>query len=187
MQSTPTSEEVEQLLLNARLRDELEPFSDDSLALIQARRLPTARENEYLASMLAWERAPALPIKDWFDPPLEIPPPNQLDDQQLTAILWDTIYRLYEKRIILRFTDHLSDRELYCVLYRDILPACEKKVDLPDNYLLWHCLDAEEDPQTWLRYYATARERKQWAAATGQPLPPAQVPPYPRKLPDLPI
>ena len=101
------SEEVDQLLLNARLRDELEPFLDESIRLVNTHSVPTPVENEYLASMLAWERAPVLPIADWFEPRLELPPPDQLTEQRLHALLWETIGRLYKKRIVVEFTDHL--------------------------------------------------------------------------------
>lgn len=184
--SAPNSEEVDQLLLNARLRDELEPFLDESVDLLNVRRLPTSLENEFLASMLAWERAPVLPISQWFEPELTLPHPDSLDDAQLHRALWDTIDRLYDKRIVLDFTDHLSDRQLYCLIYRDILPSPEKKIDLPKNYLHWHCLDDKDEPETWLRYYASEQERQEWADQTGLPLPPAQAPPYPRKMPRRP-
>lgn len=129
----PTAEEIEQLLINAELRDALEPFVDESLNLLDVRRMPTPMENEFLASMLAWERAPVLPISKWFEPELTLPHPDTLDDAQLHDLLWDTIRRLYDRRVILDFTDHLSDRALYCLIYRDILPSPEKKIDLPKN------------------------------------------------------
>ena len=44
-------------------------------------------------------------------------------------------------------------------------------------------LDPDDDPQTWLRYYATDAQREEWAAETGEPLPSAESPPYPRKMP----
>ena len=58
--------DVDQLLLNAQLRDEMEPFVDESIALLESRYLSISKENEFLASMLAWERAPVLPIRQWF-------------------------------------------------------------------------------------------------------------------------
>ena len=179
----PTADDVDQLLLNAKLRDELEPYYDESVGLVDLRRMSTPRENEFLASMLAWERAPVLPISQWFDPELQLPPPELLDDQQLHAVLWNTLEKLYDQRIVLDFTDHLSDRELYCLICRDILPSPEKKVDLPKNYLHWHCLDATDDPETWLRYYASDEERAGWAEQTGRPLPPKETPPYHRTMP----
>src|SRR6185369_15706018 len=70
----PQSEDVDQLLLNARLRDELEPFFDESVHILDCRRLSTSAENEFLSQMLAWERAPVLPIGKWFEPELTLPP-----------------------------------------------------------------------------------------------------------------
>ena len=71
-------DEVELMLANARLRDELEPYRDESIES-STKRMSLQAENEYLASMLAWERAPALPIGKWFSPELELPMPSSLD------------------------------------------------------------------------------------------------------------
>src|SRR5437868_2806412 len=101
----PPSQEVDELLLNARLRDELEPFLDESVHILDCRRLPTSDENEFLAQMLAWERAPVLPIAKWFQPELSLPPPDQLSEEQLHKLLGETIERLYSQRVVLDFTD----------------------------------------------------------------------------------
>jgi hypothetical protein len=87
---------------------------------------------------------------------------------------------------VLDFTEHLSDRQLYCLILRDILPSPEKKLDLPRNYLHWHFLDVESQPEIWLAFYASEEEREMWAAETGQPLPPRQDPPHPRRMPRRP-
>ena len=182
----PMLDEVEQLLLNAQLRDELEPYVDESLSGLAMRRMPLNVENEYLASMLAWERAPAMPISRWFDPELVLPHPDDLAEADLTPLLWDTINRLYQQRIVLECTDHLNDAELYRIIYRDILPTWEKKVDLPRNFLHWRCLD-DDDESTWLRFYASRREREQYRIDTGHEPPPAQALPYPRQMPSRPV
>ncbi len=187
LNNPPTADEVDQLLVNAQLRTDLEPFYDEAVGRIDARNMPTDVENEFLASMLAWERAPVLPVSEWFQPELRLPAPETLDDQELSQLLMETIHRLYEKRIVLQFTGHLSDRQLYCVLYRDILPSHEKKIDLPRNYLHWHCLDVDADPETWLTYYASKQERREWIETTGGELPPTQAAPYPRKMPMRPL
>lgn len=179
----PRPEEIETILRNARLRDELEPYADDSLILFQDK-IPTDRENEYLAALLAWERAPALPIYRWFDPPLELTPPEEISDSQLPRLLTETIEKLFEQRIVLEFTDHLSDRQLYCMIVRDILPAFEKKIDEAGNDLHWDCARDDED---WLRYYADEEYRQWWSRETGQPAPPHEDPPYPRQLPSRPL
>ena len=88
---------------------------------------------------------------------------------------------------MLDFTDHLSDRELYCLIYRDILPSAEKKIDSLTHYLHWDCADVGGDATTWLRYYATDSERAAWVEDIGEALPPAEEPPYRRQLPRRPL
>lgn len=182
----PQPDEISELLRNAELRDELEPYYDESISRVNVQHLPLAMENEFLASMLAWEMAPILPIYRWYDPELRPPRPETLNDHDLHKILWDVIHKLYEKQIVLDFTDHLSDRQLYCLIYRDILPAREKKIESRKNYLHWDCARAGGDPDIWLRYYATEDERDAWAETYHQPLPPQGTPPYSRRLPQDP-
>lgn len=179
----PLPEEVEHLLRNAQLRDELEPYFDESIASVNVTEMPTPMENEFLASMLAWERAPVLEVAKWFDPPLSLPSPDSLSDDELHEVLWITIHSLFDKRIVLDFTDHLTDRQLYCLILRDILPAQEKKIDSKHNYLHWDCAGAGGDPDLWLRYYASHDDREHWAEEFGGELPPAELPPFPRDLP----
>ena len=62
----PQTDEVEHLLRNAQLRDELEPYFDESIVRVNVAAVPTPVENEFLASMLAWERAPVLEISKWL-------------------------------------------------------------------------------------------------------------------------
>ena len=183
----PRPEEIEHLLRNAELRNELEPYFDESIRSVNVEELPTPMENEFLASMLAWERAPILPIAEWFEPALRLPHPDAITNTQLHDLLWSTIHQLHDRRIVLDFTDHLSDRELYCLIYRDILPCAEKKIDSLTNYLHWDCADMGGDPTIWLRYYASDEEREAWADDFGDPLPPAEEPPHRRELPRRPL
>ena len=69
-------------------------------------------------------------------------PKPKLSDAELHDLLWDAVRKLFCKRIVLDFTDHLSDRELYCLIYRDILPSPEKKIDSSSHYLHWDCAGA---------------------------------------------
>lgn len=181
---TPQSDEVEQLMLNAQLRDELEPYEDESIVCMNLRRLPTAVENDYLASMLAWERAPMLPIFEWFEPQMELPHPESLDDETLGVLLWDAIHKLFDLGIVLDFTDHLSDRALYTLILREILPSPEKRIGIPDQFLHWDCT---RDRETWLRYYASEEERMQGASDPVDSLPPHDTPRHHREMPRRPL
>ena len=133
--------------------------------------------------MLSWEYAPVLPISQWFEPELSLPQPETLSNRDLSQMLWDTLQRLAEQHIYLQYTDHLSDRELFCVLVRDILTATEKKLDITNSPLVWRLVDNESDPDTWLAYYATDEQRYLWQLEHGQ-APPASKPlKYPRQMP----
>ena len=174
---------VELLMQNAQLRDEIEPYMDESVYLVDLDRMSVDNENEFLYSLLAWERAPVLPISKWFEPELEMLPSKDLDDDQLSVAMADVIERLYEKNILLEYTGHLSDRQLYGLIVRDILPAQEKKVSIDGTFLRWQCIDIVEDDESWLRFYATDAERDSWHEETRLKLPPQQTVPFDRVLP----
>ena len=183
----PKSEEVEHLLRNAQLRDELEPLFDESIDRVNPTAMSTRSENEFLESMLEWERAPMLPIGQWFDPPLLLPHPDRLGQHQLSLVLRATIEKLFEMHVVLDFTDHLSDYQLYGLIFRDILPSHEKKLDRRTSYLHWDCANIDENPDVWLRYYASVAERMMWAEENDQPLPPHEEPPFKRQVPRAPL
>ncbi len=126
-----------------------------------------------LSSLLAWERAPALPISKRFTPELVHPRLDDLSDVEVRVLLRNTIERLYSQRIVLEMTEHLSDRQLYCLISRDILPSYEKKIDHPRNYLHWHCLD-DNDTDSFLRYYATDERGEPRQAENQGELPPME-------------
>ncbi|MCP4477740.1 MAG: hypothetical protein GY818_06590 [Planctomycetaceae bacterium] len=185
-------DEVDHLLRNAELRDQIEPYVDEAICRVNVQAFSTAKENEFLASMLAWERAPVLPINAWFEPPLSMPRPDDFStelegEDALHKVLWETIYRLFEKRIVLEFTDHLSDRELYQLIFRDILPSEEKKIADIDSYLHWDCADASRNPEIYLRYYASDQERLEWEEEHGYAPPQRIRAPFLRQLPKKPL
>src|SRR5437763_6521306 len=123
---TPKSEDVEHLLRNAQLRDELEPLFDESIERVNPTAMSTRSENEFLESMLEWERAPMLPVGHWFDPPLVLPHPDRLGQHQLSLVLRATIEKLFERHVVLDFTEYLSDCEIYVLIMRDLLPSHSK-------------------------------------------------------------
>lgn len=175
------------MLRNAELRCELEPYYDEAIARVDLRLWTIQRENDFLASMLAWETAPVLPIYRWFESELRVPRAEMLADADLSLILNDLIRKLYEKRVILDFTDHLTDRELYTLISLDILPSREKYLPSRNHYIHWDCSYSSGDPCPWLTYYATDEERLAWSDTYHQPLPDKQIPPYFRDLPQQPL
>lgn len=180
-----SSSEVDELIRNAELRSELEPYLDESVSRVLFQRLPLRFENEFLASMLAWEVAPVEPIYRWFEPELRLPTPDSLSDDKTSLVLVDVIQKLFEKKIILDFTDHLSDRELYTIIYRDILPSREKNLKHRNSFIHWDCSGG--DSEIWLRFYASDDEREHWSDFYDQALPPKELPCFHRDLPQHPF
>lgn len=187
LESYTSGNDVEELLRNAELRTELEPYYDESISIVNAHHFSLSFENEFLACMLEWETAPILPIYRWFEPEMRLPQPDLLSGEDLHEILEDTIRRLYEKKIVLDFTDHLSDLELYRLIYQDILPSREKKLEYRSSFIHWDCSHAGGDPNIWLAFYASDEERECWAETYKQPLPPKEIPQFHRDLPADPI
>jgi hypothetical protein len=120
---------------------------------------------------------------------VELPPPDELDDAQLTAKLWGVIHALAKRNVFLSQTDHWSDRELYEQLWHDALR--EVTMDFPPGSG-WNChIDflssgSDEDNELYLKYYADEDYRQRWHADWPKDvIPPHVDPPYDRdsKLP----
>ena len=113
-------------------------------------------------------------------------PPADLDDRQLPGRLWELLYAAAARRFFFCSTDHLSDRELYGLLWEQWLD--EPTADIP--------LEAETNTTTiisefdargmtheeiWLRYYSDEADKELWLADDPQfVFPPHEEPPYDR-------
>ncbi len=94
---------------------------------------------------------------------ISLPNPDNLDDEDLHMKLWQIIFGLENQRTYLYHTDHLSDREFYELLWKELLN--EQAYDLR-KYPEAAChidalpLEGDEHQETWLIYYADDEERK---------------------------
>ena len=123
---------------------------------------------------------------------VELPPPEEFSDEELTAKLWEVIHALARMNVYLSQTDHWSDRELYEHLWHDSLR--EVTMDLPPGSG-WNChIDflssgSDEDNELYLKFYADEEYRQRWCKDWPQDvIPPHEDPPYNRdtKLPKAP-
>ncbi|HEX9493733.1 MAG TPA: hypothetical protein VGA33_10745 [Thermoanaerobaculia bacterium] len=96
-------------------------------------------------------------------------PPASPDDDRVSAELETLLDRLADLGIVIEFTDHLSDRELYSWL-------------MESGHLDGHIGGgSEEANQVYLTYYATDQERACWKEESpNEELPPKQQPRYKR-------
>ena len=139
----------------------------------------------FINSIERWENAPwTTHIERLRRVGLEAPPPEELDDDQLTAKLWELIEALAEMRTFIESTDHLSDRELYEHLWRDTLHEELKDFARDENSsyhldLLGGC--SEEDIQLLLKYYMDEDQRNHWREEFPDlKIPDHEDPPYDR-------
>ncbi|MGO8815973.1 MAG: hypothetical protein ACLQVG_15125 [Terriglobia bacterium] len=132
---------------------------------------------------------------------VSMPAPESLNDQEVTAKLWEVINKMAQMRIFLEDTDHLSDRELYTKLWGDLLREETKDVLLNQDSACHYQLlstGAEEDTYLYLKYFADEDWRAWWRKDfPDDPMPDHEDPPYDRDRllpqatysppPDLPI
>lgn len=123
-------------------------------------------EEDFLQSVIAYESAPLTThYQQLEDAGAELPDPETMDDEKLTAKLWEVIEALARMRVFLNSTNHLSDRELYTELSSDVLRE-ETKAMVLDEYSAWHIdligSGSEEDIYLWMKYYADEETRRQW-------------------------
>jgi len=175
----------------AKLRQEVEKLGGSTMSLES---MPADMEEEFLRHVLEYETAEAISLLKLLENAgLEIPAPDQLDDNALTVKLKEIIERMAAVGAYLMHTDHLSDRGLYEYLFHDGLR--EEAVLFPENPSYAYMIDltgsgSEEDNQTFLKYYADDKYREQWA--TDWPddhIPEHEDPPFDRDrfLPQSPI
>ena len=158
-----------------RMREELEELGGEVIRSDDDD-LPTEVEEKFLEHVLAWERASHVTYFDALEQAGKtFPPPEELDDAELTEQLWQLIHALALLRVYLHCTDHLNDRQLYEQLWHDCLR--EETVLFPENPDYGCHLDligsgSEEDTMLYLQYYADDEWRQQWI----EEFPDSQIP-----------
>jgi len=121
--------------------------------------------------------------------------PSGLNDRQLPGRLWEWLYAAAARRFFVCSTDHLSDRELYTLLWEKWLD--EPTADIPpEAHTNTTTIISEFDArgmthdEIWLRYYAKEDDRELWHSTDRDfVFPPHEHPPHDRDrfLPTPPI
>lgn len=128
----------------------------------------------------AWSQ----PFQVLVESGISLPVPDELADADLHAKLWEVINALALMGAYLEHTDHLSDRELYILLWGDILLE-ETVMQSPTVTMFCHIdligSGSEEDNNVYLKYYADEGDRSLWVKEfPGEPLPSQERLPFDR-------
>lgn len=146
---------------------------------------PKDLKEAFLDNVAAYESREPEPLLDVLEESgVALPPPEDLDDSQISAKLWELIQGLSLAGTFLHNTDHLSDRELYTELWREELR--EPTVLMPENTAYgWHIdMVGSGSPKhihLYLKYYADERARRSWKEDWPEDeIPEHEDPPYDR-------
>jgi hypothetical protein len=179
------ADETERAKRIAELKRQAEELAGGKMVEGEMEETSPAVAEQFWEQVVAYEKAPwTTHFKQLEESGMQLPAPEALDDEQLTRKLWELIQRLALLRVFLDETDHLSDRELYTLLWSDMLREETKAVTLDENSAchmspLGGC--SEEDIQLYLKYYADEQWRCDWQKQyPEETLPDHEDPPYDR-------
>ncbi len=152
-------------------------YLDDSLS-------PEMQE-KILEQILFMEECEERPMFEYLEKGgISLPHPQNLDDTQLHSKLWEVIKAMALAGHFLSSTDHLSDRDLYELLWSDILR--QPTSISPDPSATFCHIDilggcSDEDMKIRLKYYADDDERECWECDfPDDEIPPKEPLPYDR-------
>jgi len=167
------------------LRRRAEDLGDGQMKMQVMDDCPAETEEAFWKEVVEYEEAPwTTNFRQLESAGVSLPPPDSLNDQELTEKLWEVIHALVLLRVFIDQTDHLSDRELYSQLWVDCLRE-ETKQLMPSPGAAWHipmlgsCSD--EDNRLYLMYYADEASRRRWQEEfPDEPIPEHEELPYHR-------
>jgi hypothetical protein len=152
------------------------PLADDDL--------PPDVEEAFLENVLAFETAPKTTYaKRLLTASIWLPSPDSLSSKALTEKLKEVVHGLAQQQTYLSHTNHLSDLELYRMLWETLLNLDTADVPLdPDAAVIIDILGGgtEQDLHLYLRHYATEEDRLVWEGQLEGPIPKHEAPPFNR-------
>jgi hypothetical protein len=167
------------------LKSRVEELCDGKMELGGLDDCPEELEESFLQYVVDYEEAPwTTNFQQLEEAGVSLPAPDSLNDEELTAKLWEVIQKLALLRVFIGQTDHLSDRELYTHLWTDSLREETKMMPAGANGA-WHIEIlggwSREDTHLYLKYYADDEWRQDWHQRYPEDsIPPHEDPPYDR-------
>lgn len=163
------SDDVEQELRIANLKQQAQQAAGGKVVSWESDLLSGDQREEFWRRVMECEnnQATTTDFQRLIDGGVELPQPEELADEQLRSKLWEVLMALTQMRVFVESTDHLNDRELYALLWHDVLRE-ETPVDPADSDSAWHVnmlgSGSEADTNLYLKYYADEDWRRHWLA-----------------------
>jgi hypothetical protein len=158
-------EKMDQKQRIQELKDEAMKLSGGEMQSFGLDSVPAALAEEFLKRVIAFETAPTATDFDLLTADnVPLPPPDEVSDHDIGVVLWRVIFALARHRTVLESTNHLSDRELYSVLWHDVLR--EKITVIPAGDTGAYHVNVpgdDEDCTNYLAYYADDDTRQSWS------------------------
>ena len=144
-----------------RLKAQAAAAADGRMVAYESDGLTPDVQEQFWRNVVAFETADSTDLtKELNAIGVELPEPADLDDVALQKALWNVIEGLARLRVFLDQTDHLSDRELYTQLLRELLPEEMPALDF-DESSAWHIdVLGNDKPELHLKYYADEKARE---------------------------
>jgi len=146
---------------------------------------PAEVEEEFWKQLVEYEEAPwTTNFQELENAGVSLPSPDSLNDDEMTAKLWEVIQKLALLHVFIEETDHLNDRELYTHLWTESLREETKALPLTP-YSACHIQmlgsGSEEHNLLYLKYYADEASRRHWHEEfPREPIPTHEDPPFDR-------
>lgn len=172
-----------------RIHESMECECPEPIAVRSGAALSSSPLRRFLKSLHQWvKQVESAPLTTWKEE-LEVrgfrfAHDKASPDVTVTRQLWQLLHALGGMGITLTNTDHLSDRELYALLIEEVLarPVAQIADGIHRSLVLDIVgLQMQDDPIPWLRFYASNRERMEWAKQNpGKGLPVPEATPFAR-------
>jgi hypothetical protein len=177
-------ERVDQEIRINKLRHQIEEVTGEEFISGKCEDTSPDLEESFLEHVLAMEEHGfTRPFDVLAKNGVALPPPDELDDANLSDVLWKLIHACAKHRLFFYHTDHLSDRELYTYFWSEGLREEMMGFGLPygNTHLDLIGSGSDDDITLGLRYYHDDEERAQWAKDFPDfEIPPREKPPFDR-------